>query len=126
MLASVRVVPSDLAHDSGRITPAVMREVPQVGSETLLRVHARVADGRSKCWWLRAPRNGVVLDDLVFDSVQGIAGTLISMRVPPLCLVVHAFTVGRSRVRAGLQLWAKFPRAMRCYRLPLPERALFA
>ena len=48
------------------------------------------------------------------------------MRIPPLCLVVHALTVGRYHVLAGLQLWAKFLRAMHCYRLPLPEHALFA
>ena len=62
----------------------------------------------------------------MFGGVQDIAGKLLSMRIPPLCLVVHALTVGRYHVLAGLQLWAKFLRAMQCYRLPLPEHALFA
>ena len=59
----------------------------------------------------------------MLGSVKVSQGKLLSMRIPRLCLVVHALTVERYRVLTGLQLWARFPRAMRCYRLPLPERA---
>ena len=82
-----------------------------------------VTAGRSRCWWLAAQQNGIICGGDMLGSVQSIAGKLLSMRIPPLCLVVHALTVGRYRVLTGLQLRAKFPRAMRCYRLPLPERA---
>ena len=49
MLASVRVVPSDLAHDSGRITPAVMSQVRHENSNAFEQERYRKSDLRHFC-----------------------------------------------------------------------------
>ena len=109
---------------SVRITPAVLVQVRHENSDVReqeryrksdLRQRdtsagrARVAAGRSRCWWLDARRNGIICGDLVFGGVQDIAGKLLSMRIPPLCLVVHALTVGALSCARRTTIMGKVP-----------------
>ena len=138
MLAPVRVVPSDLAQYSGRITPAVLVQVRHENSNALEQERYRKSDLRhltgrmagkllsSFSWWLPPLRQSIIHGGTALDGTKDSPGELLGIRMTPFCPLLHALTVERYHVLAGLQFWAKFPRAMHCYRLPLPERALFA
>ena len=77
-------------------------------------------------WWLPPLRQSIIHGGTALDGTKDSPGELLGIRMTPFCPLLHALTVERYHVLAGLQFWAKFPRAMHCYRLPLPERALFA
>ena len=77
-------------------------------------------------WWLPPLRQSIIHGGTALDGTKDSPGELLGIRMTPFCPLLHALTVERYDVLAGLQFWAKFPRAMHCYRLPLPERALFA
>ena len=137
MLAPVRVVPSDLAHYSGRITPAVMSQVRHENSNALEQERYRKSDLRhltgrmagkllsSFSWWLPPRRRSIMHGCTALDGTQDSPSELLGTRVTPLCPLLHASLQCAGRVMAGVQLWSKVAQAMRCCRLPLPELAYF-
>ena len=139
MLAPVRVVPSDLAHYSGRNTPAVMSQVRHENSNALEqeRYEYRKSDLRhltgrmagkllsSFSWWLPPRRRSIMHGCTALDGTQDSPSELLGTRVTPFCPLLHASLQCAGRVMAGVQLWSKVAQAMRCCRLPLPELAYF-